>query len=81
MYTAHLISQPHLNYINLSSVLTIVAWQHCGRVLSLFVTSQCYVGHNDSGICKISSPLYCFLLTHIWELKFNTPKARDILIL
>jgi hypothetical protein len=39
------------------------------------------VGHSDSGICKIISPLFCFLLAHIWEVKFNTPKARDILIL
>ena len=56
----------------MSSVLTIGPWQPCGRVLSLFVTSQCCVGHNASGICKIISPLFVFLLTDIWELKFNT---------
>jgi len=68
IYTVHLISQPPLNYINLSSVLTIGPWQPCGRVLSLFVTSQCYVGHNDSGICKIISPVFCFLLTQNWNI-------------
>ena len=72
IYTVHLIGQPPLSYINMSSVLTIGQWQPRGRVLSLFLTSQCYVGHNDSGICKIISPLFVFLLTDIWELKFNT---------
>ena len=72
IYTVHLIGQPPLSYMNMSSVLTIGQWQPRGRVLSLFVTSQCYVGHNDSGICKIISPLFTFLLTDIWELKFNT---------
>ena len=30
---------------------------------------------------RLVHPYFVFLLTHIWELKFNTPKARAILIL
>jgi len=46
-----------------------------GRVLSLFVTSQCYVVHNDSGICKIISPLFCFLVNSHLGIKVQYTKG------
>ena len=30
--------------------------------LSVFVTSSWDVGHNDDGICKIPTPIVCFLV-------------------
>jgi len=30
--------------------------------MSVFVTSSCDVGHNDVSICKIASPVFCFLV-------------------
>jgi hypothetical protein len=30
--------------------------------LSVFVTLACDVKHNDDSICKIASPLFCFLV-------------------
>jgi len=29
-------------------------------MMAVFVTTSCDVVHNDDGICKITSPVFCF---------------------
>ena len=36
--------------------------RHVIVFLSVFVTSSCDVGQNDDSICKIASPVSCFLV-------------------
>ena len=42
-------------------------------LLSVFVASSCDVVHNDDGICKITSPMFCFLVDRLESELFQIP--------
>jgi len=50
--------------------------------LSVFVNSSCNVGHNDDGICKIVSSVFCFpasgKLNYIHQITPKRQRCPDV---